>query len=544
MIDPWIFWLTTIVYIGITFFLAYLGWKKTKCHEDFLIAGRKVNPLIIGLSYGATFISTSAIVGFGGVAAQLGMGLIWLNVLNIAVGILIAFIVFGKRARKIGQALHALTFPDLMSKRFNSNFLQYTGSIVILLSMPLYSSAVLIGGARFIEEILGVQYEYALLGFTIITAVYVLAGGLIAVMYTDAFQGAIMLFGMAAILIITYVTLGGVTHANQALTDLPGLVPESSISGLIGKGWTGWTSMPDLGSPIWYSMVTTIILGVGIGVLAQPQLVVRFMTAKDDKSLNRAVPIGSFFILMMTGVAFTIGALTNVYFWENEGRIATEMVGGNVDKIVPLFINSSMPEIIVIIFMLTLLAAAMSTLSSIFHTMGSAAGYDLWNHVKRYRKLNTSGPKEEKRPTKLMSSQVGMMIMIVVTLALAFVMPASIIAKATAMFMGLCAAAFLPLYAHGLFSQRVSRIGAISSLLAGSIAWFLWSAFIQVDISNRLGLCNALFGVNTLAGHPWQVMDPLIIAVPISIVALVIGWYYEFKIKKKEPAPESIASSG
>ena len=80
------FWVFTAIYIAITLFLAYLAWKKTKSGDHFLVAGREVSPWIIGLSYGATFISTSAIVGFGGVAAQLGMGVIWLTVLNIGVG--------------------------------------------------------------------------------------------------------------------------------------------------------------------------------------------------------------------------------------------------------------------------------------------------------------------------------------------------------------------------------------------------------------------------------------------------------------------------
>src|SRR5512137_2684492 len=102
MVNAALFWGATIVYVAITLLLAYYGWKKTKKGEDFLIAGRKVNPWIIGLSYGATFISTSAIVGFGGVAAQLGEGIIWLVVLNIAVGILIAFAVFGKPTRRLG----------------------------------------------------------------------------------------------------------------------------------------------------------------------------------------------------------------------------------------------------------------------------------------------------------------------------------------------------------------------------------------------------------------------------------------------------------
>ena len=45
-----------------------------------------MNPIVMALSYGATFISASAIVGFGGVAAAFGMGIQWLCFLNMFVG--------------------------------------------------------------------------------------------------------------------------------------------------------------------------------------------------------------------------------------------------------------------------------------------------------------------------------------------------------------------------------------------------------------------------------------------------------------------------
>src|SRR5512137_678258 len=101
MVSSTIFWGATIVYMGITLFLAYVAYKQTKKGETFLLGNRQVHPFIIGLSYGSTFISTAAIVGFGGVAAQLGEGLIWLTVLNIGVGILIAFVIYGKQVRRL-----------------------------------------------------------------------------------------------------------------------------------------------------------------------------------------------------------------------------------------------------------------------------------------------------------------------------------------------------------------------------------------------------------------------------------------------------------
>ncbi|MGC9435283.1 MAG: sodium:solute symporter family protein [Methanomicrobiales archaeon] len=504
-VDVITFAVVTVIFLGIVFVLGYLGYRHTREQEDYMVAGRRIHPAILALSYGATFISTSAIIGFGGVAAQLGMGLIWLTVLNIGVGILIAFVVFGKRTRKLGHALRASTFPDLLGARYKSPFMRYATALVILVGMPLYTAAILIGGAQFITGTLYIPYETALVAFAVVVAVYVVLGGLIAVMYTDALQGAIMLVGMTILLAFTYVALGGVNAANTALTGMAPLVPAKLAAG----GMTGWTSMPVVGSPIWLTLITTIVLGVGIGVLAQPQLAVRFMTVRDSRAINRAVLVGGPFILMMTGVAFTVGALTNVWFYQTSGVIAIDAVaGGNVDTIIPAFINASMPDLFVVIFMLALLGAAMSTLSSLFHTMGTALGFDLIFGRLRGR-------------PDLRTARAGTLVMILVSVVVAFLMPGSIIAKATAMFMGLCAAAFLPAYAHALYSDRPSAMAAKASLAIGAVTWFLWTGFVHVAESSLLGISQFIFGVPAVLPMPWQVVDPLIIALPLSTAVLV-----------------------
>lgn len=234
-VDTLTFWALTVVYLGIVIVLGYLGYRRTREHEDYLVAGRNIHPVILALSYGATFISTSAIIGFGGVAAYLGMGLIWLTVLNIGIGILLAFVVFGKKTREVGHRLKAVTFPDLIGKCYNSPLIQVVTGGIILIGMPLYTAAILIGGARFIETTLHIQYDVALFAFAAIVAVYVVVGGLIAVMYTDALQGTIMLIGMTVLLILTYVGLGGVVEAHTALSALSDLVP----AGLAAAGHTG-----------------------------------------------------------------------------------------------------------------------------------------------------------------------------------------------------------------------------------------------------------------------------------------------------------------
>ena len=202
--------MTVLVYLLVTAYLGWYGYKQTKKDEDYMLAGRKIPPFVLALSYGATFISTSAIVGFGGVAATLGMGLLWLVVMNIVVGIFIAFVLFGSRTRRIGLNLNAVTFPELLGKRFQSRFIQGFSGILIAAFMPLYAGIVLIGGARFVETTLGINYDVAVLLLTAIVAAYVITGGLIAVMYTDALQGALMFAGMTILLVLTYVKLGGI----------------------------------------------------------------------------------------------------------------------------------------------------------------------------------------------------------------------------------------------------------------------------------------------------------------------------------------------
>jgi SSS family solute:Na+ symporter len=500
-----------LVYLASIFYLARLGYRKSSQTDGYMLAGRKVHPAIMALSYGAAFISTSAIIGFGGVAASLGMGLLWLVFMNIFFGIFIAFVVFGPKTRRMGLNLGAVTFPEFLGRRFQSRFIQGFSGLLIGLFMPLYAGSVLIGAARFLETTLGINYNFALLIFTIIIASYVIKGGLLSVMYVDAFQGTLMFIGMAFLLIFTYVKLGGVVGAHQTLTDMAPLVPQS----LVDIGHQGWTAMPSLGSPLWWTMVSTLFLGVGIGVLAQPQLAVRFMTVKDDRSLKRAVLVGGPFILMMAGVAYVVGALSNVYFYRTTGQIALEVAGGNTDLIMPAYLNSAMPEIFVMFFMLSLLSAAMSTSGAQFHAMGTAIGHDFYQEGIK---------KGKSKGTTIHATRFGIVFSILLSVLLAYILPGSIIARATAMFMGLCTSAFLPIYMGALFWKRITREGAVASLVVGSLGSLFWLTFVHAKEAIPLGICQAIFGKTTLLSGTWPLVDPILIATPLAfLVAIVVS---------------------
>ncbi|MCX5671667.1 MAG: sodium:solute symporter family protein [Planctomycetota bacterium] len=640
---PYVNILVVLLYLLITVLLGYLGWRRTKTASDYLVAGRKTHPFIMALSYGATFISTSAIVGFGGVAGLFGMSLLWLTFLNIFVGIFVAFVLLGGRARLMGHHLDAHTFPEFIGRRFQSRFMQVFAGLVIFVFMPLYAAAVLIGGAEFVATsffpTMENGYHAALLIFAVITAAYVIAGGLKGVMYTDTFQGIIMFVGMGILLLYAYERVGGVTEGHQALTDLKDLVPGS----LAAIGHQGWSSFPAFGFgekkyDLWWIVVTTIVMGVGIGVLAQPQLIVRFMTVKSKRELNRAALVGGIFILLMTGVAFTVGALSNAYFsqhgalmtgriaaipsartpdgkpvdvkaldakalqakaLEARGHVVLQLVvkkdeagpwapalddkgkpkmapvvldaaqpfledaagdgaaplaqgrsisivyaKGNPDQIIPTFITSAMPKWFGLVFMLTLLAAAMSTLSSQFHTLGTSMGRDVFEQL-----AGGSAPAQSGRTVLIV--RIAIIIGLIVATTIGYYTRGNyIIARATAIFFGLCASTFLPTFVGGLFWKRMTKAGAIASMLSGFLVTSFWLLFVKTAEAKGIGLVQwvtggkeSLFQEWVTAGGAtvlkdisnWPVVDPLVVALPLSILAAIL-----VSLVTRPPAPAHV----
>ena len=718
-----IVWLIIIVvvYLAVIGYLGYVGFKKTKSAADYMVGGRNIHPFVMAMSYGATFISTSAIIGFGGLASRFGMSLLWLTVCNIGVGIFIAFVVYGKRTRRMGLNLDAHTFPEFLGRRLDSKFVQWFSGLIIFLFMPLYAAAVLIGGAQVLTVLTNIPYDVGIAIFGILVAAYVMMGGLKGVMYTDALQGILMFVGMIILLIGIYVMLGGITPAHQKLTELkPSLVgiantktdglvnsggaqltkPDISKEGVtnivnvadvyngmldvearIGKLYTkmtnskvnqltpellgelkilaennakilasftgisptngnaefvkrysetltafnvklnqlmtggggtnemkglmkeygtvvynlkmvkipamgvpagGWTSSPPSGSPLWWMIFSTIVLGVGIGVLAQPQLVVRFMTVKSNKELNRAIMMGGIFILVTVGTSFIVGALSNVYFFEKLGSVSVALAGGNHDQVIPTFIASALPQWFGYLFMLVILSAGMSTLSSQFHTIGTSFGRDFFENgimanakpaVKKeiekkagigriliimgigvvvsvglallmasakmqvltiilvlafgwliliFLTFYSKKDQSAKGAGGVLATRIGILVGILLTILLGLKLEGGIIARATAIFFGLMASSFLAPYTASIFWKRLTRKGAIAGIISGVAGTAIAFLFFHEKEAAYFGLCKLLTGQPVLIAGPFASVDPLVLALPVSVIFTIV----------------------
>ncbi len=530
------------VFVVITLMLGVYGYRNTKNNGDFLLGRSKAGPVIIALSYGSTFLSASAVIGFGGQAAVHGMSLIWLCFLNLFVGLIVAFLIFGGPTRRKGRQLGASTYADLLGKIYDSKGIRAFTAILIIVMMPIYAAAVLKGGVNSLATITGLNdyYDLILIALSIIVAVYVVYGGIIAVMYNDALQAAIMFAGMAVILVVTYSYFGGVTAGNGALVDLwntkfseMGSIPGTS------DGFNGWTNFSSFGTSEWMTVVTTFLLGVGIGALTQPQLAVRFMSAKSDKDLNKSLLVGSVFMIAIVGSAYTVGALSNVYFYDVHGQIAYDYISGlglGTDFIIPQFIleifeGMSFGDVFVSLFLLSLVCAAISTISALLHTIGAAGGYDLYT-LYRNRKGRMMGDSQSVN-----LNRICIVVIMVLMVVYCYLMPKDIIAKATSVFMGMTAAALLPAYFHALYSKNPNKKAAIGSIAVGTGSYLFLALFINSGDSVFLPICKLITGQSVL--FPDSVLasvDPLVFALPLSIVAMVVGLLV---FRSQQPRPET-----
>jgi len=507
--DILFFVISMALFASVFIFLGYLGYKKTKTVEDYFVAGRKMGPLLIAFSYGATFISAVALIGFSGIASVYGHSILWLAFLNVFVGIFIAFVVYGLRTRKMGLSLKAMTLPELLGNRFNSVKLQQVSGLIIGIFMVAYTSAVFLAIASLFQVTFGIPYWLCVVVFTLVVGIYLIVGGLYAVMWTHAVQAIVMLVGMIILTVGIYTMLGGISPAHEAAAGLTPEMLKSIGSPAATQAPNGLTSMPPvLSQP--FMMVLTLIFGVGIGVLAQPQLITRYLTAKNEKALRLAVPIGGIFILFMTFTAFSIGPLCNVLMYQNNIMYPTKEVAGvmvaNPDAVVPTIINELFPAWFILIFLFAILAAAMSTAAALFHTAGASIGRDVYE----------KSMKRQLSPEKsIFITRIATFVIVIATLIISL-NPLDVVAFMTAFFFGLMACTFLAPYTLMLYWKKTNRTGVWVGMLGGFLFTITWYILIYFKTAPKI------IGTPLIGNYMINMLDPIFIGLPLSFLLTIL----------------------
>jgi SSS family solute:Na+ symporter len=339
--------------------------------------------------------------------------------------------------------------PEFLQARYDSHALKIFAALIIFVFLVPYSASVFMGLSYVFEEVFQINYNYALLIMTTITAAYLLMGGYRAVALTDFIQGIVMLFGVGVLIYYVFgnPAVGGFLQVIPRLREVsPDLVT------VFPSGQQGLALL-------------SVVLLTSIGPWGLPQMVQKFYAIKDTERVKAATVISTAFCLIIGLGAYGVGALSHLYFSELPVDPATGR--GTVDLLVPQILQTALPELAAILILLLVLSASMSTLSSLVLVSSSSITIDL---LKGYVRPHM-GKKEELGVMRSLC-----LIFIALSAILALLKPA-IILTLMALSWGTVAGVFLGPYLWGLFWPGTTKMGAwagaVTGLLTGlGFAWY------------------------------------------------------------------------
>ncbi len=281
----------------------------------------------------------------------------------------------------------------------------------------------------------------------VLTGVYVIFGGYMATAINDFIQGIIMLVGIVAVIAAVLTENGGFTAAVDALAASEHAGPE-------------FTSMfgPD---PIFLFFVVML---TSLGTWGLPQMVGKFYSIKDERSIKTGTVISTIFAIIVAGGCYFLGGFGKLYYNKMvEGGFLTEK-GILYDKVIPTMLADLAPVIVALIIVLVL-AASMSTLSSLVLTSSSTLTLDVV--VPNMEKKNKIS---EKKSVFIMRLFIVFFIVISAVIAIlkdSIWADSVFIAQMMGVSWGALAGAFLAPFLYGLYWKKTTRPAVVASFIFG-----------------------------------------------------------------------------
>ncbi|KYK37849.1 MAG: hypothetical protein HXS46_13875 [Theionarchaea archaeon] len=457
-----------VLYVVLNLFIGYYGSKRTKTARDYYFASHTVGPWAIALAYGATCYSATLIIGYGGLSYKIGSSMLWIAATNIFIMTYLAWVVLGKRVRKMQENLDAYTVMELLTSRYKNPKVRPILAIIVMFSMMAYSVAVLTGTARLFQVLFDIRFLYALIIIVAVIGFYITIGGIISTIYANFLQGAVMLLGMV-------VLLGGVLYTTGF---------SSAFERLADVG-TEYVSMP--GTDTWWFLIS-LCLVTSLIPWGMPQIISMLYSAKNVRAIRLAVPI-------VTVWSFVI--LYTIYF---TGPTARVVLGPEIqqDLVMPTLFRAVLPPLGIGVVLSAVVAASMSTASATTLQASFALSRDL---------LQPAFPDAISDEKILRISKFTTVLMVIVAFALSFLQLGTI---ADIFNFGAAAscAAFVPPLVCGLFWKRGTSKAILSSTVLGFLTVLLWTLLFGMR-------GQGLYGIHAII--PGQIVGWLVF-VGVSLV--------------------------
>jgi SSS family solute:Na+ symporter len=347
--------LYVIFIVGLGFYFA----RRTKTTDDYFLAGRSLTWWLIGFSLFASNVSSTTLVGLS--SSAFGSGISVYNYEWMAAFVLVVFLVF---FLPFYLKTRVYTMPEFLERRFDQRSRYYFAALLVLMNIVIDTAAALYAGALVIQIIypdIPLWQSVVVLG--VLAGIYTIAGGLKAVVYTDAVQAVLLLIGAFLVAALSFNAIGGSWSAVTAA------VPADDLS-----------IIRPISDPVlpWPGVVTGVFL-LGFYFWGTNQFMVqRTLAAKDLNHGRWGALFAGFLKLPIIFIMVLPGIFGRLMYPAAEYPALAE----NPDLIFPTLMFDLLPVGVRGLIIAALVAAIMSSVDS---TLNSASTLVTMDFIKKLK---------------------------------------------------------------------------------------------------------------------------------------------------------------
>ncbi len=430
--------------------MLFIGWyssKNVSSNEDFMVAGRRLGPVLMAGTLAATEIGGGSSLGVvqKGMNPSFGLNSAWYI---IAMGL--AFVVLTFIAPKIRNSM-VKTVPEYFRRRYG----EAAGAITALIMfVPLIglTAGQFIASAVILSTMLGISYHTAVIIVGIVVTIYAVMGGLWSVTLTDFVQVFLIVIGMIIAVPFALNYAGGWENVKANV--------DPAALNIIGQG-SGYGLK---------SIISLTIMYIGTFTVGQ-EAVSRYYAARDGKAAVQGSILAAIINFVFAFIPAVLGVI--VLALVNMGRFdANHFAAVGARYALPVLAIEVMPSVICALLFAGIISATMSSADSDLLGAGSIFANDLYRAIF----------KKDASDKEVLNCTRGMMVVVgALSLVLAYFNNNDIISILTFAFTLRAAGTFFP-YVLGHYWKGSSTAGTIASLIAGTIVvvgidTFKWTLF-------------------------------------------------------------------
>jgi len=426
----------TIVAVAIAYFLvvAAIGvWatRRTRTASDFFVAGQGIGLVALTLAAMSATLSGFAFIGGPGLLYSVGLGAMFI-ILPASLTNAMGAWVLAKRMRLLAEVRPVITVPDAIGMRYGSRLAQGLAGVAILVAVVGYMATNVLALGIVIDALFGIGLGWGIWLGTGVVLAYSAAGGILAGIYADVFQGSLM--GVASVLVFLFVLeagggLGGIS--TTILADDPTFL-------------SPWGKMTPLAAISFFFVF-------GMGSLGQPHVIHKFYMLRDPRRLKWYPLLVTLAVILTTLLYFGVGVAVKALVITGDLPPLA-----NPDEATPLFLLRHTPVLLAGVVFSSVAAAIMSTVNSFMNIGAAAVTHDL--PVALGRKVGN----------ELLWGRIST-VLISLAAALTAQLSGQLVAFLGIFGWGLFASTLVPALAIGLNWEGATRAGAVASIATGLV---------------------------------------------------------------------------